>query len=61
MKNKDNGDDGQLLEIVGGEQPLVDDTVIPRTWWFRTYPVNENAVCMREQALAEIMMAGGLI
>ena len=56
-------DDGQVLEIVKGEQPLGDGSgmVIPQTWWFRTAPVDENAVCIRVQVLAEIMMVGGLL
>lgn len=56
-------DDGQVLEIVEGEQPLQSKPliVIPQTWWFRTSPVDENAVCIREQVLAEIMMVGGLL
>lgn len=56
-------DDGQTLDIV--EVPCVIQrrprVEIPQTWWIRTSPVDENAVCLREQVLAEFMVSVGLI
>lgn len=56
-------DDGQVLEIIEGEQPLQSKPliVIPQTWWIRTSSVDENAVCLREQVLAEFLIAVGFI
>jgi hypothetical protein len=51
------------IEIYSVSQRRGDiDAVIPLTWWIGApAPVTENAVCMREQMVAEIMMAGGAL
>lgn len=56
-------DDGQTLDIVEGSQVIQrrPHIVIPQTWWIRTSSVDENAVCLREQVLAEFLIAVGFI
>ena len=56
-------DDDLHLVIAEGEQVLQlrPRIIVPQTWWIRTSKVDENAVCLREQVLAEFMMSVGLI
>lgn len=56
-------DDGQVLEIAEGEHVLqvCPRVVIPQTWWIRVNSISENAVCLREQVLAEFLIAVGFI
>lgn len=51
------------LHVYGCSQKLDGvNAMVPQTWWVGSpKPVTENSVCLREQVVAEIMMAGGLL
>lgn len=53
--------DDLFLHIYGCSQKLDGvNAMIPQTWWLGSpRPVTENAVCLREQIVAEVMMSGG--
>jgi hypothetical protein len=55
--------DSVNLEVGRTSQKLDDvNAMIPQTWWIGSSgPITENSVCLREQVVAEIMMAGGMI
>lgn len=56
-------DNGQAIEIFERETVLCKRPriVVPQSWWLRVEPLDENAVCLREQVIAELMMIGGLL